>query len=157
IVTDPKQRGKGAASAAMREVTKALDAAGLTAYLEPAPIKALIAKGEKAMTRDQLVAWYERHGFTKVRPDSDLILRRTPEPVAAPAAPVTIGGKRAAIKAKRDALFKKLAQKAGELRTGVDPEMVGIMIDIVETYIEEGILVFKQVAQKFQEDFKPFG
>ncbi len=85
-------------------------------------------------------------------------------PAVTPPAPVEgpstdpLEAERQRLKAERAELIRKLAKKATtELRSGVDPEMIGIMIDLVESYVKEGIVIFKQVAQKMQAEFAELG
>ncbi len=88
IITEPGARGKGLASKALDQLLAAADKAGATLYGEPIPMKAFIGKGEKALTKEQLVKWYESKGFTEVEGSGGKIIVRSPEaPLAeAPAA-----------------------------------------------------------------------
>jgi GNAT superfamily N-acetyltransferase len=56
----PPHRGKGLASKLLTEVTTAADSENVILYLEPIP-----DASRTGLTRDQLIAFYERHGYDK--------------------------------------------------------------------------------------------
>lgn len=58
----PPHRGKGLTARLLTEVTDAADAEGVTLYLEPIP-----DASRTGLDRDQLIAFYERHGFRPYR------------------------------------------------------------------------------------------
>ncbi len=89
-------------------------------------------------------------------------MREASKPKAAKSAPDTRATKqaqidrdRAANKKKRDALIAKAKAKLrNQTNTiGFDEEMIGIVVDIIDTYIKDGILKFKEAALAFQGDF----
>lgn len=63
IVTDPEHRGKGEASKVLQQIVKAADECGIMFKGEPVAMKDFIKKGQKSLTRNQLIKWYQRHGF----------------------------------------------------------------------------------------------
>lgn len=58
-------------------------------------------------------------------------------------------------KAKSDAILKKLRAKlsGSQANMGVDPEIIGLMIDLLESYVKQGVLHFKAAVQRFHEDW----
>jgi hypothetical protein len=78
VFTDPKSRGAGQASRAITIITDAADKSGLTLQLEPEVISTLTKKGEKSLTKKQLVDWYKKNGFVQKFSGSDNILIREP-------------------------------------------------------------------------------
>ena len=80
VVTSPESRGTGEASAVMQRIINMADKSGLTLKLEPVPMKSFVQRGQKAMTKKQLVDWYKRLGFTQAKEGSDAVLIREPAP-----------------------------------------------------------------------------
>lgn len=83
-------------------------------------------------------------------------------PHAKPSAPVVdtqraeLDARKAANKAKRDELAKKLAARHGTtLTAGIDPQDVVDMVGIVRTYIDDGVVEFKLAWLTFKEDYPP--
>lgn len=69
----PRHRGKGIASRLLTEVTDAADTENEVLYLEPLPD----ASGT-GLDRDQLIAFYERHGFRPYRKELGFAWIRLP-------------------------------------------------------------------------------
>lgn len=78
------QPGEGAASAALNELGALADEFNVEIELQAEPF------GSKAMTREQLEAWYARHGY--VRPVGDDMMIRKPGAKAAEPEPVKPAG-----------------------------------------------------------------
>lgn len=79
IVTNPEQRGKGKARETLKNVLAAADEAGLLLKLEPVPMKDFIKRGNKKLSRDQLIKWYSSNGFEKEK-DAN-IMKRQPKKI----------------------------------------------------------------------------
>lgn len=93
VITDPSARGRGLASAALKQLHEAADALGIRLVLEPRQMPDYA--GKQALTTEQLASWYKRLGYTQQKKGSNLILERQPRtespapPLEAkPAAPV---------------------------------------------------------------------
>jgi len=57
------------------------------------------------------------------------------------------------IKAKREAIAAKMRAKARNLSAGLDPEYLTLTAQLVETYVEEGVIRFADFARKVRADF----
>jgi len=79
IVTDPKKRGTGSASNALKNLTDIADKSNVTLQLEPAVVESLSKKGQKALTFQQLGDWYKRNGFVPKFEGSNSVLIREPK------------------------------------------------------------------------------
>lgn len=65
-----------------------------------------------------------------------------------------LADKKEANRAKREALLLKLNKQLGSTANmGIDPAAVGLVVEIIDTYIDDGILTFKEVIQRFREEF----
>lgn len=128
------------------------------------------AVGDRVMHNGQPHEVRERRGqdprgMVRVQADGDVSSRlvRADQLTPAAAAPATgekarkqaqIDKERAENKTVRAAKIKELKAKLhNQTNVGVDPEILGIVIDILETYIKDGILNFRQAALAFQRDF----
>ena len=78
LVVEPEKRGIGLARQAMIELQQAADKSGLTLLGEPTQITKYIGKGKPALTREQLINWYKKLGWTQRVEGSDLILEYKP-------------------------------------------------------------------------------
>lgn len=72
-IVDEAIRGNGNATEVLRDFLKAADDSGKTIFIEPTPISKY--KNKSNLSEDQLVKWYERHGFKKI---NDRIWKREP-------------------------------------------------------------------------------
>lgn len=59
----------------------------------------------------------------------------------------------AEIKAKRSEIMKRLASKASNLSSGFNPEVIGDLVELGATYIEEGMVRFSDFASRLKADF----
>jgi len=57
------------------------------------------------------------------------------------------------IKRRRAEIAAKMAAKARQLSAGLDPEYLTLTAQLVETYVEEGVLRFADFARKVRADF----
>ncbi|AEW94080.1 hypothetical protein SCATT_17090 [Streptantibioticus cattleyicolor NRRL 8057 = DSM 46488] len=72
VVTLPRFRGRGWASELLREVCSEADREGVELVLK-------VETSPGGLTEAELLAWYQRHGFTPVSADPEgLTLRRRP-------------------------------------------------------------------------------
>lgn len=72
------ERGKGAASRALRQITDLADRHGVTLELGAKPYPA--GGAGKPLSATQLKRWYARHGFVPARRDAPGEMVRTPNP-----------------------------------------------------------------------------
>jgi len=75
-IIDESVRGKGEATKALNDFLENSDKHGYTIYIEPAPIKKL--ENNKNLTKEQLIAWYEKNGFEK---KNDYVWVRKPKEI----------------------------------------------------------------------------
>jgi SAM-dependent methyltransferase len=62
--------------------------------------------------------------------------------------------RRAANKAKREAALKALNTNLKNTATsGIDPANIGLVVDIIESYIDDGFVTFKEIIRKFRKDY----
>lgn len=78
IHTEPSQRGKGLAGKMFRDMIEVADMVGAKLYAEVAPVKSMIKRGEKSLSKNDLLKWYESLGFKRV--GSSLIERDPQKP-----------------------------------------------------------------------------
>lgn len=84
------------------------------------------------------------------------------DPVLEPQAPeppvdkeqAALDARRAASKAKREEALKKLNKNLGyTASTGIDPENIGLVLDIIESYIEDGVTELRQLVLDFRRQY----
>jgi len=71
--------------------------------------------------------------------------------VAEPSA--DLDARRAENKAKREALFAKLTASLNRPKSGIDPTDVTLMVGIIRTYVDDGIVEFERAWRQFVADF----
>lgn len=64
-----------------------------------------------------------------------------------------LDARKAANKATRDALFAKLNASLNRTKSGVDPADVTLMVGILRTYLDDGIVEFERAWRQFLSDF----
>lgn len=69
VYTPEADRGKGEASALLKQVCEEADRAGIVLILIPKPFDA-------GLDELQLIAWYARHGFTQIQNNPTLMARQ---------------------------------------------------------------------------------
>jgi GNAT superfamily N-acetyltransferase len=69
LYTDEPGRGKGDASALLKQVCEDADDNGIVLMLIPKPY-------DKGLDELQLIAWYARHGFTQIQNNPTLMARQ---------------------------------------------------------------------------------
>jgi hypothetical protein len=127
ITVDPGQRGSGKARDAFTELLGVLDAEGITATLEPAPIRSLSGK---KLSKQQLIEWYKRHGFEQRRKGSDLILERKPSPSA----------KDVAVAPEPEAQLEKAKPKLTEMFAGPPLKLGGINLGKIKAKVKDWLI-----------------
>lgn len=70
LLVDPGRRRQGRASDALQILSDLADQAGITLYLEPAPLE------DGSMTREQLARFYRSHGFTPQDANGRVLVRK---------------------------------------------------------------------------------
>ena len=75
-------------------------------------------------------------------------------PVEAPAPDADLEARKAANKAKREAIFKELRAKGSSAQAGVDPTAIVQMVKLIGTYVDDGIVEFDRAWRQFRKDFE---
>lgn len=57
------------------------------------------------------------------------------------------------IKAKRQEITARIRSKAGQLSSGFNPEVIGDLVELGATYVQEGVVRFKDFATRLKADY----
>jgi len=60
---------------------------------------------------------------------------------------------REAIQKKRDEIKARLKKNLGNLNAGLNPQVIGDLVELGITYIQDGVLTFKEFADKMKADY----
>ena len=120
-------------------------------------VKTEAAKYLETRTPEQIAEADARVAAAKARraaPPPGAPAAKPAAPAPAPAPDADLEARKAALKAKRDEVAKKMRARASTLRSGVDPEDVVLMVEMMQLYIADGLIEFERAWRQFKKEYR---